>query len=120
MLSCLAMDVRCVENERVLAKLRVLASWTNRQAALALLERFFHTADERIAAMRAALANGDTQALTSAAHTLRGASSMLDADEGVAACLQLEAGEVAADRQQRVVDGLDRQLAAMRELVRAF
>ena len=72
------------------------------------------------AAMRAALANGDTQALTSAAHTLRGASSMLDADEVVAACLQLEAGEVAADRQQRVVDGLDRQLAAMRELVRAF
>jgi len=80
-----ALDISTLE------RLRVLAAATN-PALLGEIIRAFHSdAEERIAAMRTAIADGDAGALRAAAHALKGASGNVGARQMMRLCEQLQA-----------------------------
>jgi CheY-like chemotaxis protein/HPt (histidine-containing phosphotransfer) domain-containing protein len=79
-----------------------------------VIESFFHTVDESIKRMRAAIEAGDLKPLRAAAHMVRGSSQQLGARRVGATCTKLESLLTIEDAGS-IVDDLERDLEGARE-----
>jgi HPt (histidine-containing phosphotransfer) domain-containing protein len=84
-----------------------------------VIESFFHTAEESIAGMKAAIQHGDLEALRAAAHMVRGSSQQLGARRFGATCFKLEkisnieeAGSIVSDLE-RDLEGARKALTGL-------
>jgi CheY-like chemotaxis protein/HPt (histidine-containing phosphotransfer) domain-containing protein len=79
-----------------------------------VIESFFHTAEQSITRMRAAIEDGDLKTLRAAAHMVRGSSQQLGARRFGATCFKLE--QIAAvEEADSIVSELEQDLEGARD-----
>lgn len=78
-----------------------------------VIESFFHTAEESIACMKAAIEADDLSTLRAAAHMVRGSSQQLGACRFGATCIKLESVTATEDARS-IVSDLERDLEGAR------
>jgi CheY-like chemotaxis protein/HPt (histidine-containing phosphotransfer) domain-containing protein len=106
-------DQRPLLDPAVLGQIRELARDREPQLLRDLHARFARSAPELLRSMRAAAASGDLEALTTAAHTLKGSAGSLGATRLAELCgaIEQDAGRHQPADLERLLDDLQRHAA---------